>query len=54
MAMKDIGMGMMKAKRINPLEILGGHKLKDLGGFHAMLDKAREIEDRRKGFAKQA
>ncbi len=53
MAMKDIGMGMMKAKRINPLEILGGHKLKDLGGFHAMLDKAREIEDRRKGFAKQ-
>jgi quinone-modifying oxidoreductase subunit QmoC len=54
MAMKDIGMGMMKAKRINPMEILGGHKLKDLKGFHAMLDKARELEDRRKGFAKQA
>jgi quinone-modifying oxidoreductase, subunit QmoC len=52
MAMKDIGMSMMKAKRINPLEILGGHALKDLSGFHAILKKAQEIENGKKGFAK--
>jgi quinone-modifying oxidoreductase subunit QmoC len=52
MAMKDIGMGMMKAKRINPMELFGGHGLKDLNGFHAILQKAQEIEDRKKGFAK--
>lgn len=47
--MKDIGLGMMKAKRLNPMEIFGGHKLQDLDGFHAMLTKAREIEDRKRG-----
>lgn len=52
MAMKDIGLGMLKAKRLNPMELLGGHTLKDLKGFHAMVAKAREIEDRKKGFAK--
>jgi quinone-modifying oxidoreductase subunit QmoC len=52
MAMKDIGLGMLKAKRLNPMELLGGHGLKDVKGFHAMVAKAKEIEDRRKGFAK--
>lgn len=52
MAMKDIGLGMLKAKRLNPMELVGGHGLKDLKGFHAMVAKAREIEDRKKGFAK--
>jgi len=52
MAMKDIGLGMLKAKRLNPMELAGGHSLKDLKGFHAMVAKAREIEDRKKGFAK--
>jgi quinone-modifying oxidoreductase subunit QmoC len=51
LAMKDIGMGLMKAKRLNPFEILGGHGCKDVKGIHAMLKKAREIEDRRKQFA---
>jgi quinone-modifying oxidoreductase subunit QmoC len=50
LAMKDIGLGMFKAKRINPMELLGGHAVKDLKGFHAIVAKAREIEDRRKGF----
>jgi quinone-modifying oxidoreductase subunit QmoC len=50
MAMQSIGMGMMKAKRINPMELFGGHKLKDLSGFHAIVAKAKEIEDRKKGF----
>ncbi len=52
MAMKDIGLGMLKAKRLNPMELAGGHGLKDLKGFHAMVAKAKEIEDRKKGFAK--
>src|SRR3989338_7320777 len=29
LAMKGIGSGLMKAKRLNPREILGGHKCKD-------------------------
>jgi quinone-modifying oxidoreductase subunit QmoC len=45
--MKDIGMGMMKTKRMNPLEIVGGHGLKDVKGFQAMLKKAQELEDQR-------
>jgi len=51
LAMKDIGLGLMKAKRLNPFEIFGGHGCKDAKGIHAMLKKAREIEDRRKQFA---
>ncbi|HEX6827825.1 MAG TPA: 4Fe-4S dicluster domain-containing protein [Burkholderiales bacterium] len=51
LAMKDIGLGMLKAKRLNPLELVGGHGVKDMKGFHAMVAKAKEIEDRRKGYA---
>jgi quinone-modifying oxidoreductase subunit QmoC len=51
MNMQKIGLGMVLAGRLNPMEILGGHGLKDLKGFHAVLAKAREIEDRKKGFA---
>jgi quinone-modifying oxidoreductase subunit QmoC len=43
--MKDIGLGMYKAKRMNPLEIFGGHGCKDKKGFQAIMKKAREIED---------
>ena len=51
MAMQSVGLGMLKAKRLNPFEILGGHSVKDKSGFHAMLKKAREIEDKRKQLA---
>ncbi|CAK0754003.1 quinone-modifying oxidoreductase, subunit QmoC [Gammaproteobacteria bacterium] len=44
MKMQDIGLGMFKTKRMDPLEILGGHGVKDRVGFHAMLKKAQEIE----------
>ena len=50
LAMQGIGLRMFKAKRINPMEIFGGHSLKDLKGFHAIVAKAKEIEDRKKGF----
>ena len=42
--MKDIGLGMVKTKRMNPMEIVGGHSCKDKAGLHAILAKAREIE----------
>ena len=48
LAMQSVGLGMLKAKRLNPLEIFGGHSIMDKSGFHAMLKKAREIEDKRK------
>jgi quinone-modifying oxidoreductase subunit QmoC len=50
--MRAIGLGLLKAKRLNPMELFGGHAIKDQAGFKAMLAKAREIEDRKKGFAK--
>ena len=50
--MQAVGLGLVKAKRLNPMEILGGHAVKDQAGFKAMIAKAREIEDRKKGFAK--
>ncbi len=50
LAMQSVGLGLMKAKRLNPMEIIGGHKCKDLGGIHKMIAKAREIEDRKKGY----
>jgi len=49
MAMAGIGLGLVKAKRLNPIEMLKPHGCKDTKGIHAMLKKAREIEDRRKG-----
>ncbi|GAB4441639.1 MAG: hypothetical protein OHK0026_07870 [Rhodocyclaceae bacterium] len=50
LAMQGIGLGMFKAKRINPMELFGGHRIKDVKGLHAILAKARSIEDRRKGY----
>ncbi|MCF8150077.1 MAG: 4Fe-4S dicluster domain-containing protein [Sulfuritalea sp.] len=50
--MQSIGLGLFLAKRLNPMEIFGGHGVKDLKGFHAILAKAKEIEDRKKGFTK--
>lgn len=51
MAMKGIGLGLVKTKRLNPMEILGGHTCKDKSGIQRMVAKAREIEDRRRGLA---
>ncbi|MDR2240193.1 MAG: 4Fe-4S dicluster domain-containing protein [Zoogloeaceae bacterium] len=51
LGMQAVGLGLVKAKRLNPMEILGGHGIENLSGFKAMIDKAREIEDRKKGLA---
>lgn len=47
--MKDVALGLIKAKRLNILEALGfGHKCKDQQGIQRMLAKARELEAKRK------
>src|SRR5512147_975492 len=46
-AMRAIGFGLLRAKRLNPLELLRGHECKGKAGIHRMLRKAREIEARR-------
>ncbi len=45
--MKDVGYGMVMTKRMNPLEIIGGHACKDVKGLQAILRKAQELEDAR-------
>jgi quinone-modifying oxidoreductase subunit QmoC len=45
--MKMIGYNMLRTKRMNPFEIMGGHGIKDVKGFHAILSKAQELEDAR-------
>ncbi len=45
--MKDVGIGMVRTGRMNPMEIFGGHTVKDKKGFQAMLKKAAEIEEAR-------
>jgi len=47
LAASGLGLGMYKAKRLNPLEILGGHSIKDKSGLKAMIKKAQEIEEAR-------
>jgi len=42
--MQKIGLGMLKTKRMAPLEIAGGHGCKDIKGLQAALRKASEIE----------
>ena len=48
LAMKNAAIGLMLAGRLNPMELFGGHKCKDQKGIHAMLKKARAIENTRK------
>lgn len=49
-AMQGIGFGLMRAKRLNPMELVGGHKCNDMNGVHKIIAKAREIEKRAEGF----
>ncbi len=47
MAHQKLGMNMMKAKRMAPMEILGGHGVNDLSGLQKMIKKAQDIENER-------
>ncbi len=48
LGMQKVGIGLIKAKRLNPMEIFGGHKCKDKSGFQKMIAKAQEIENSKK------
>ncbi len=45
LSMTDVGLGMMRTGRLNPMEIIGGHGIKDTSGLKKMLAKAQEIEE---------
>jgi quinone-modifying oxidoreductase subunit QmoC len=47
--MAPIGLGMLKSKRMSPVEMVAGHRVKDTKGFHAMIKKAEELEAARVG-----
>ena len=47
LAKKDLGMNMMKAKRMSASEFFGGHGVKDSSGLQKMIKKAQELEDAR-------
>ncbi|MEI7536044.1 MAG: 4Fe-4S dicluster domain-containing protein [Comamonadaceae bacterium] len=47
--MRNVALGLVLAKRLNPFELFAGHGCKDHKGITAMLKKAREIEGQRKG-----
>jgi quinone-modifying oxidoreductase subunit QmoC len=51
LAMRNIGLGLMQAKRLNPMEIFGGHQCRDKSGIHRMVAKARAIEAQKRGAA---
>jgi len=51
LAMLPVGLGLMKTGRLNAMGLFGGHTIKGKGDLQKMLKKAREIEDKRKGFA---
>ena len=44
-SMRNVAFGLLKAGRLNPFELFGGHRCKDQKGIAAMLKKAREIEE---------
>ena len=48
--LRNIGLGMFLARRLNPLELFKGHACKDKAGIHRMLKKAEEIEAKRRGY----
>ena len=49
-SMRNIGIGMLFAKRMNPFGLLGFGGCKGKKDIQRMLAKAKEIEDRRKGY----
>jgi len=51
LSMQAIGLGLLKAGRLNPFELLKGHECKDKAGIHRMIKKAQEIENRRRGLS---
>ena len=51
LSMQAIGLGLLKAGRLNPMELFRGHECQDKAGIQRMLKKAQEIENRKRGFS---
>ena len=47
--MRNVALGLFKAKRLNPFELFKGHECKDKAGIQRMLAKAYELENARRG-----
>jgi quinone-modifying oxidoreductase subunit QmoC len=47
MKKQKLGMNMLKSRRMNPMEAIGGHGVKDVSGFQKAIAKAQELEDAR-------
>jgi heterodisulfide reductase subunit C2 len=52
-SLRNIGSGLMKTKRLNPMELFTSHGCKDKDGLRKALKKADEIEARRRGYELQ-
>ncbi len=48
-SMRNVALGLLRAKRLNPLELFKGHECKDKAGIQRILAKAYELEDARRG-----
>ncbi len=48
-SMRNVAFGLVRAGRLNPLELLGGHECRDKAGIGRMLAKAYALEDARRG-----
>ena len=46
-----LGLNMIKTKRMSLAEVVGGHSISKTNDLHAILKKAREIEDKKRGLA---
>jgi len=47
LANQKLGQRMMKAKRMNPMEFIGGHGIKNPSELQKIIQKAQEIEDKK-------
>jgi quinone-modifying oxidoreductase subunit QmoC len=45
-SMRNVAFGLLRAGRLNPLEMIKGHEVRDMEGVRRMLAKARELEQR--------
>ncbi len=49
LSMQGVALALLKAKRLNPFELLKGHECEDKAGIRKMLNKAYELEHKRRG-----
>ena len=48
-SMRNVAFGLLRAGRLNPLELVKGHECEDKAGIQRILAKAYELEDARRG-----